>query len=93
MTDIAREWADRAGKAQEAVNELGAGPPGRLTDSDRRTVARARELTEVLHGGVDAWCEYAGETDPVSAMTDLLGKALVRLEGMVDLADRLGGHG
>jgi hypothetical protein len=65
----------------------------RLTDSDRRTVARARELTEVLHGDVDAWCKHAGETDLVSAMTDLLGKALVRLEGMVDLVDRLAGHG
>jgi hypothetical protein len=30
MTDT-REWAERARKAQEAVNELGAGPPGTAT--------------------------------------------------------------
>jgi serine/threonine protein kinase HipA of HipAB toxin-antitoxin module len=66
----------------------------RLTDADRRTIDRARELTALLHSGIDldAWREH-GETDPLSAMTDLLGKTLVQLEHMIDLVARLDGDG
>lgn len=54
MTDIAREWAERARKAQEAVNELGAGPPAsRLADDDRELIARAREAAGVLFRRAD----------------------------------------
>ena len=63
----------------------------RLADQDQRAIAKARELTDVLHGNVDAWRKNTGETDPLGATTDLLGKALVRLEAMVDLVERLGG--
>jgi hypothetical protein len=47
MSDTAREWAERARKAQEAVNALGAGPPAsRLADDDQELAARARQLAE-----------------------------------------------
>jgi hypothetical protein len=63
----------------------------RLTDADRRLAAQARELTEVLHGGVDAWRRHTGKTDLLGVMTDMLGDAMVRLEGMVALVARLDG--
>jgi hypothetical protein len=49
MSDIAREWTERARKAQEAISELGAGPPAsRLADDDRELTAEARRVAVVL---------------------------------------------
>jgi hypothetical protein len=45
------EWAERARKVSEAINELGAGPPAPragLTDDDRDMITRARALGPAL---------------------------------------------
>src|SRR5579862_405234 len=41
-----RDLAERARKTQEAINELGAGPPSSrsFTDADRQLIGRAREI-------------------------------------------------
>jgi hypothetical protein len=73
MSDMAREWADRAGKAQEAVSALGAGPPAsRLADDDRELAARAREVGARLR-------RRPGDLDRLAGV--LLARMADRLDG------------
>ena len=92
MTDF-REAADRARKAQEAVNELGAGPPGtRLTDGDRRLIACAREMPpDVTMDALRRVTGYdAGASDEL-VKSAAIGIAGVLLAELADRLERLGG--
>ena len=62
--------------------------PRRLTDSDRRIIAKARELAAVASNS-DANCEYAGETDADHARAVLLGAAKWLLAEVSAIAERL----
>jgi hypothetical protein len=95
MSDTAREWAERARKAQEAVNALGAGPPAsRITDADRRLVTRARELAAARDAG--ALRVIAGSrpgTDNAMVYGEALGVAQYLLGELAAVIARLGGGG
>jgi hypothetical protein len=86
----AGEWAERARKAQEAVNELGAGPPGRLTGHERRIIADARRLASLKDDR--AIMAATGEANPEGALSNALGQAQYVLAELADIAERLGGE-
>jgi hypothetical protein len=65
--------------------------PPRLTDDDRRIIARARELAALR--GADAFCEHTGKTALDMAHAVALGQAQVTLGWLADIAERLGGDG
>ena len=90
MSDTAREWAERAGKAQEAVSELGAGPPAALDDTDRRMIAKAREVAALKTAEVMR--ERYGEADSEMARAAALGEAQFLLLELAAVIDRFGGQ-
>ena len=60
----------------------------RLTDTDRRTIAKARELTQVRTATV---CEFTGEEELDDAYVIAFGRAQFEIGQLLDIIERLGG--
>jgi hypothetical protein len=60
-----------------------------LTDADRATIARARELAQL--GSINAVREHTGLDDSANAYASAFGAAQWLLAELVAIAERLGG--
>ena len=60
---------------------------GRLTGSNERVIAQARELAE-LHG-LDAIRKHTGQADGAMALSNALGEAQYYLRELARIIDRL----
>jgi hypothetical protein len=61
-----------------------------LTDAERLTIARARQLAEIR--GADAVCDYTGAADAAMAYAEALGEAQHLLAVLAAIAEHGGGQ-
>jgi hypothetical protein len=61
-----------------------------LTDTDRRAIAKARELADAGDiASLQIVLDIEDETDPATVLAKALGVAQARLAGLADITERL----
>jgi hypothetical protein len=68
---------------------MGTASTTRLTDTDRETITRAREITGIRQDGIRAW---TGDDNLSIAASVAFGRAQWEIRGLLDIIGRLGGE-